>query len=72
MEQSVLSYGCWPHGVLLTDLEGAVRFTPEVEQLYNNTPWQGDFPVRENSLQTSPIIAAVRIVDWMPGRVRDA
>ena len=50
------------------DLEVAVRFTSKAEQLYS-TPWKDDFPVRENALQSSPIIDAVRIGGWMPGRV---
>ena len=54
---------------ILVDLEGAVRFTPDAELLYNSTPFKGDFPVREGSLQSSPIIAAVRTGGWMPGRV---
>ena len=54
---------------ILVDLEGAVRFTPEAGQLYNSTPSKEDFPVREGSLQSSPIIAAVRISGRMPGRV---
>ena len=51
------------------DLDGGVRFTPAAEQLYTRTPWVQDFPVRENSLQASPIIAASRVGGWMPGRV---
>ena len=54
---------------VVVDLEGAVRFTPEAELLCNSTPFKEHFPVHENALQSSPIIAAVRISGWMPDRV---
>ena len=49
---------------IVVDLEGFALFTPEAEQLFKE-----DLPVREGALQSSPIIAAVRIGGWMPGRI---
>ena len=54
---------------IVVDFLGGVRLSTQAQERYNLTPWARDFPIREGTLQASPLSELVKAGAWMPGKV---
>ena len=54
---------------IVVDFLGGVRLSAEAQERYKLTPWVHDFPIREGTLQASPLSELVKAGAWMPGKV---